>query len=85
MLQIDAHNIVPVWIASDKQEVGARTIRKKIHDKLDEYLTDFPPVIKHPYASKVKPEVGSFDIYLYIQRERERVEGPRDRVRDCML
>jgi deoxyribodipyrimidine photo-lyase len=25
--QVDAHNIVPVWEASDKQEYGARTIR----------------------------------------------------------
>ena len=24
---VDAHNIVPCWLASDKQEVGARTIR----------------------------------------------------------
>lgn len=36
---------------------GARTIRKKIHDKLDEFLTEFPPVIKHPYASTVKSKV----------------------------
>ena len=25
--QVDAHNIVPVWEASNKQEYGARTIR----------------------------------------------------------
>ena len=25
--QVDAHNIVPIWEASDKQEYGARTIR----------------------------------------------------------
>jgi deoxyribodipyrimidine photo-lyase len=25
--QVDAHNIVPLWEASDKQEYGARTIR----------------------------------------------------------
>lgn len=29
--QVDAHNIVPCWIASDKLEYGARTIRPKIH------------------------------------------------------
>ena len=23
-LQVDAHNIVPVWVASEKNEVGAR-------------------------------------------------------------
>ncbi|XP_067417200.1 deoxyribodipyrimidine photo-lyase-like isoform X2 [Emydura macquarii macquarii] len=49
-VQVDAHNIVPCWVASDKQEYGARTIRRKIHDKLPEFLTEFPPVIKHPYS-----------------------------------
>jgi len=44
--QVDAHNVVPVWVASDKQEVGARTIRKKIQDKLPEFLTEFPPLVK---------------------------------------
>ena len=39
---VDAHNVVPVWAASDKKEVGARTIRKKINDKLPRYLTELP-------------------------------------------
>lgn len=39
---VDAHNVVPVWVASDKQEYAARTIRRKIHAKLDEFLEDFP-------------------------------------------
>jgi len=42
VVQVDAHNIVPVWVASDKQEVGARTIRKKITDKLPLWLKDIP-------------------------------------------
>ena len=29
--QVDAHNIVPVWVASDKRQVGARTLRPRIH------------------------------------------------------
>ena len=37
--QIDGHNIVPCWHASDKLEYGARTIRNKINSKLDEFLT----------------------------------------------
>ncbi len=37
--QVDAHNVVPVWEASDKQEYAARTIRTKINKKLDNYLT----------------------------------------------
>ncbi|KAL8539676.1 hypothetical protein ACS0TY_001331 [Phlomoides rotata] len=40
--EVDAHNVVPVWVASDKLEYGARTIRGKIHKKLPEYLLDFP-------------------------------------------
>lgn len=43
---IDTHNIVPVWVASDKQEYAAYTIRKKINSKLDEYLKDIPQAIK---------------------------------------
>ena len=42
--EVDAHNIVPVWVASDKREYAARTIRKKIHDKLPEFLREFPEV-----------------------------------------
>lgn len=50
--QVDAHNIVPVWVTSDKQEYAARTIRKKVNDKLNMYLTQFPPIIKHPHTDK---------------------------------
>ncbi|MPC70318.1 Deoxyribodipyrimidine photo-lyase [Portunus trituberculatus] len=57
MCQVDAHNIVPCKKASDKQEYSAKTIRKKIHDKLSDFLTQFPPVIKHPYKSKEENEV----------------------------
>jgi deoxyribodipyrimidine photo-lyase len=32
--EVDAHNIVPAWAASDKVEVGARTLRTKIHTAL---------------------------------------------------
>ena len=32
---VDAHNIVPAWVASDKEEIGARTLRPKIHNVLD--------------------------------------------------
>jgi len=51
--QVDAHNIVPVWCSSDKQEYAARTIRKKIMLQLPSFLTEFQPLIKHP-----SPEMG---------------------------
>lgn len=37
--EVDAHNVVPVWVASDKREVGARTLRPRIHKHLAEFLT----------------------------------------------
>lgn len=44
LFQVDAHNIVPCWEASNKLEYGARTIRPKITNKIPEYLTDIPEV-----------------------------------------
>ncbi|RVW50658.1 Deoxyribodipyrimidine photo-lyase [Vitis vinifera] len=40
--EVDAHNIVPTWVASEKLEYSARTIRGKINKLLPEYLIDFP-------------------------------------------
>ncbi|KAK4262653.1 hypothetical protein QN277_028189 [Acacia crassicarpa] len=40
--EVDAHNVVPLWVASDKLEYSARTIRGKITKMLSEYLIDFP-------------------------------------------
>uniref|UniRef100_A0A8C5PK43 Deoxyribodipyrimidine photo-lyase n=1 Tax=Leptobrachium leishanense TaxID=445787 RepID=A0A8C5PK43_9ANUR len=56
LVQVDAHNIVPCWIASNKQEYGARTIRRKIHDQLSQFLTEFPPLVKHSYTSKLQAD-----------------------------
>jgi deoxyribodipyrimidine photo-lyase len=42
---VDTHNVVPVWVSSDKKEVGAYTMRPKIHKKLEEYLVE-PEIIK---------------------------------------
>jgi deoxyribodipyrimidine photo-lyase len=39
--QVDAHNIVPYFQASPKQEYGAYTIRNKINGQLDVFLTQF--------------------------------------------
>ncbi len=46
VVEADARNIIPVWEASDKLEFAAHTIRKKIHRRLGEFLTDFPNVKK---------------------------------------
>ena len=65
-LQVDAHNIVPVWEASDKQEYAARTIRSKLHKKLSEYLEEFPLVEEHPH----KQDMVSYSV-VYMFRNVE--------------
>ncbi len=42
--EVDAHNIVPCRIASQKQEYGAYTLRPKIHRLLPEFLDEFVPL-----------------------------------------
>lgn len=47
--EIDAHNIIPPFIASDKQEFSAFTLRKKYEKLLPQYLIEIPsffPLIK---------------------------------------
>ncbi|MFN7160626.1 MAG: deoxyribodipyrimidine photo-lyase [Candidatus Gracilibacteria bacterium] len=46
LYQVDAHNIIPVWTASPKQEFGAYTIRPKIHKLLPRFLDEFPKLQK---------------------------------------
>lgn len=56
-LQVDAHNIVPCWVASPKLEYAARTIRGKITKQLPEFLTHFPLIEKHPHAAARRAKV----------------------------
>ena len=54
--EVDAHNIVPCWIASPKQEYGAYTIRPKLNRHLPVFFEDFPRLQKHPYQWAPWPE-----------------------------
>jgi deoxyribodipyrimidine photo-lyase len=40
--EVDAHNIIPCWVVSPKQEFAAHTIRGKIRKLLPQFLTGFP-------------------------------------------
>jgi deoxyribodipyrimidine photo-lyase len=50
--EVDAHNIVPCWVASPKAEYGAYTLRPKLKKLLPEFLEDFPPPARHPVGWK---------------------------------
>lgn len=41
-IEVDAHNIVPCWLASDKEEYSAYTFRKKMNKIIPVYLDAFP-------------------------------------------
>lgn len=47
--EVDAHNVVPCWIASPKQEYAAYTFRLKIKRLAQEFLCDFPELQRHPF------------------------------------
>lgn len=48
--EVDAHNIVPCWIASPKLEYAAYTLRPKIKKLLPLFLEEIPQIIEHPYS-----------------------------------
>lgn len=55
--EVDAHNIVPCWLASSKQEWAAATFRPKMARILPAFLTEIPPVTEHPHRA---PVAGGF-------------------------
>jgi deoxyribodipyrimidine photo-lyase len=54
--QVDAHNVVPVWIASPKLEYAAHTLRPKLLRLLPEYLEPFPEVSPQQAGQTPEPE-----------------------------
>jgi len=63
-LEVDAHNIVPCRLASQKQEFGAYTLRPKIHRLLSQFLSDFPPLTPHPFGWPTAPVLFNSDSIL---------------------
>ena len=50
LYEVDAHNIIPAWITSQKAEYSARTIRPKILKLLPQYLMEIPSLVVHPFT-----------------------------------
>jgi deoxyribodipyrimidine photo-lyase len=69
--EVDAHNIVPCWIASPKQEYGAYTLRPKIRKALPQFLERFPALKVHPFPWKGKVTIVDW------HNERRRVRADR--------
>ena len=63
--EVDAHNIVPVWHASDKLEFAAHTLRPKIHRQLATWLTAIPAV--KSMVDVKAPDLPSIDWEILAQ------------------
>ncbi len=48
--EVDAHNIIPVFVTSQKEEFAAHTIRPKIKRLYREFAGAIPKVKLHPYS-----------------------------------
>ena len=59
---VDAHNVVPAWVVSQKTEFAAYTIRPKINKLLPEFLDDFPEDISIPKHNLDFPEFDLDDV-----------------------
>ncbi len=61
--EVDAHNVVPCWLASPKAEYGAYTLRPKLKRLLPAFLEDFPPLARHPVGwAGARPEIPWEDL-----------------------
>ncbi len=64
---VDAHNIIPTWVASDKEEFSAYTMRIKIHKLLRNYLEE-PPLIV-PGLIKASVEGTDPDLFMKLTKD----------------
>lgn len=58
---VDTHNTIPVWIASDKREFAAHTMRRKVHLTLETYMIEPDEIIKHPFDALGATKSISFE------------------------
>jgi deoxyribodipyrimidine photo-lyase len=58
--QVDAHNVVPVWHASPKRQVGARTLRPKLNQLAGTFWQAFPEFTGNAHVEK-PPACSKFE------------------------
>jgi deoxyribodipyrimidine photo-lyase len=64
---VDAHNIVPCFVASEKAEYAAATFRPKIRKLLHEFLDEFPPLVtqrSHAPAKRINWEAWTISLNM---------------------
>lgn len=66
-IEVDAHNVVPCFYASDKQEYSAYTFRRKMEKLIPLFLTEFPQIQKDTYAEKKYKKINWKKIYNFLK------------------
>ncbi|MBP6949188.1 MAG: deoxyribodipyrimidine photo-lyase [Candidatus Pacebacteria bacterium] len=61
LYEVDAHNCIPVWELSQKQEFAAHTIRNKVHKKINNFLDLYRKITLHTKNEKVMKEYAPID------------------------
>lgn len=64
IIQVDAHNVVPIWAASDHEESSAKTFRPKVTKMFHRYLTHFP----YPATMMRAPKLVDGDIEMVCKK-----------------
>jgi deoxyribodipyrimidine photo-lyase len=67
LLEVDAHNIVPCWIASGKEEYGAYTLRPKIKKLLPDFLTHLPELKEQKRNPQLEEKTDWFKVMKSIE------------------
>ena len=72
LYEVDAHNVVPVWHATDKRQVGARTIRPRITKLLPKFLCSFPKLsVYSSNQNNIASKLASLnDVLEYTEADR---------------
>jgi len=66
---VDAHNVVPVWVASNKAEFSARTIRIKLWKTAPTWMAQSYPAVKEqkvPNARRAVKQEHGLDLYAPV-------------------
>lgn len=66
--EVDAHNVVPCWEASKKQEYAAHTFRPKLLRLLPEFLTEYPELEANPEFPKIAASSGKSETFSEVQK-----------------
>ncbi|KAL8431571.1 hypothetical protein Efla_000617 [Eimeria flavescens] len=84
LYQVDAHNVVPVWLASKKQEHSARTFRPRVLAYINEFACEFPLMQRHPHKGEAGlPEKFSMSDILSRVKHDASVTLPKQWLPGC--